>query len=389
MGTTANTFRIYNVKLVKEEAVIDNGELRVEDGIIVYAGPKLPTLPLHFELSIDGEGRWLLPGFVDVHVHGGAGADFMDATPAAFRAIMRFHACRGTTAMLATTITAPKARLEAVLHTASRYKPMGGARLLGIHLEGPFISPKHPGAQNPAHIVPPRPDWLREWLARFPGLLRIVTLAPETEGALELIRLLCSHSVIAAAGHTDAAYEQMLAAADAGLTHAVHTYNAMRGLHHREPGAVGAVLTDQRISAELITDGRHVHEAALRLALQAKGTAKTLLVSDAMAAAGMPDGRYELGGLGVTVKAGTARLTESGALAGSTITLLDAYRFAVGQLGVSPVDACRMACLNPARLLGMDGICGSLAEGKQADAILLGEDGEPRQVWISGEPLLT
>jgi N-acetylglucosamine-6-phosphate deacetylase len=386
---TVSGMLIENALIVPETGEPFAGWLYMKEGVIAaLGGADQPPPPEAARADrIDGEGGWALPGFIDLHVHGGAGCDFMDADAASLRAITRFHARHGTTGMLATTLTASKERLDAALEAAARFmaSPMPYAQLLGVHLEGPFVNVKWKGAQNPAHIVPPRLDWLEDWTNRWPGLIKIQTLAPEIEGALEYIGRLNECGIVPACGHTDARLADIRAAAAYGLRHAVHTFNAMRPYHHREPGTVGAVLTDDRIKAEIIADGHHVHPAGLELLIRAKGAANVILVTDAMAAAGMPDGEYELGGLSVVMKGGVARLRDSDHLAGSTLTMLDAFRFVIERVGVSVADASRMASLNPARQIGVDRVTGSLAPGKRADVLLLGADFRLRRVWIGGQ----
>ncbi len=337
-------------------------------------------------VEVDAEGGWLMPGFIDMHVHGGFGADFMDGASESLDTITRFHAGHGTTGMLATTMTASKDAIEAALQAAAAYRAgdMPYAALLGVHLEGPFISEKWPGAQNPAHIKAPQLDWLKQWNAQWPGLIRQLTLAPEKAGAEETIRWLAAQGIIAACGHTDALYEEVVRAADAGLTQAVHTYNAMRGLHHREPGTLGAVLTDERIHAELIADGLHVHPAAIRLLLAAKSRDSVILITDAMAAAGMPDGDYSLGGLAVVVKDGEARLKDGGALAGSCLTMAGAVQFLREHTSLSMSEISRLASSNAARQLGLSARTGSIAVGKQADLVLLDKQLQVRSTWVQG-----
>ena len=386
-----NGIVIENAHIVTEEGEPFSGWLYMKDGIIAALGGADKPLPPEAAsaLKVDGEGGWALPGFIDLHVHGGAGCDFMDADEASLREITRFHARHGTTGMLATTLTASKERLDAAMEAASRFmaSPMPYAQLLGVHLEGPFVSFKWKGAQNPDHILPPRLDWLEDWTDRWPGLIKIQTLAPETEGALEYIGRLAECGIVPACGHTDAALADIRAAADRGLRHAVHMFNAMRPYHHREPGTVGAVLTDDRIMAEIIADGHHVHPAGVEMLIRAKGTRGVILITDAMAAAGMPDGEYDLGGLAVVMEAGVARLRDSGNLAGSTLTMIDAFRFVVRRVGVSVAEASRMASLNPARQIGADALTGSLAPGKRADVLLLDAGLDLKRVWIGGREL--
>jgi len=391
---TAKEWLIDNVRLVTglDGESERPGWLWLKDGKIAAvggAGDPVPDGAAGAE-RVDGAGGWALPGFIDVHVHGGAGFDFMEADAGKWEKIARFHAEHGTTALLATTVTATKEELDAVLDTAAQCIRDGfrrpAARLLGVHLEGPFINPAKKGAQNPAAIVPPRPDWLASWTERHPGLIRILTLAPEMEGALPFVEQLTALGIIPSCGHTDATWHVIRRAADRGLRHAVHTFNAMRPLHHREPGTLGAVLTDDRITAEVIADGEHVHPAAIDLLVRAKGKDRVILVTDAISAAGMPDGQYELGGLPVTMTGGAARLAD-GTLAGSTLTMIGAFRFMVKEVGVSVAVASRMASGNPARRLGIDGETGRLAPGLRADVLLVDRELNLKRVWIGGEAL--
>ncbi|PZE20209.1 N-acetylglucosamine-6-phosphate deacetylase [Paenibacillus xerothermodurans] len=338
---------------------------------------------------INGRRGWVVPGFIDVHVHGGHGYDFMVADVVGLDAITCFHARHGTTGMLATTVTASKTDLDRVLENVMHYiaGSMPYAQLLGVHLEGPFISPDWPGAQNPQYIMPPQLAWLEEWSRLFPGLIRMQTLAPEVDGALTYIEALTNKGIVAALGHTNATYEQVLTAVQHGLSHAVHTFNAMRALHHREPGAVGAVLTSPTIMAEVIADGHHVHPACISLLAQQKGPDHLVLITDAIAAAGLGPGVYQLGGLDVVVQDGVARLREGGNLAGSTLTMIDAFRFAVRQAGISVEHASRMASGNPARKLGIDHFTGAIEPGRQADVLLLDHELELQRVWIHGRTI--
>ena len=380
---------IVNANIVTEEEVVSGGSVMLAGERIESVSPSSAGVGSAADVVVDARGGWLLPGFIDVHVHGGYGADFMEATPEALETITRFHGGNGTTVMLATTVTAPHDRIVDVLKAVRDYRQreMPYARLLGVHLEGPFISHKWPGAQNPAYIVPPQKQWVERWVADYPGLIRQLTLAPETEGALELIARLRGRGIVVAAGHTDATYEQIEAAVEAGLSQAVHTFNAMTGLHHRKPGTAGAVLSDDRIAAEVIADGHHVHPACIKLLARAKPADKLILITDAMAAAGLGDGLYDLGGLAVVVKDGVARLKEGDSLAGSTLTMIDAFRFVVEKVGVSVPDASRMASGNPARQLGIFGETGSITPGKRADVLLVTPDLRLERIWIGGREM--
>lgn len=380
---------ITGAKIVTEQGIIEQGMVHIKDGVITSVQDGTANAASTAATTIDARGSWLLPGFIDVHVHGGYGADFMDASPEALDTITRYHAQNGTTGMLATTMTQTREAIDRVLDEVNSYmqKPMPYAQLLGVHMEGPFISPKWAGAQDPNLMLPPQLSWLQNWNERYPQLVKQLTLAPEGEEAHAMIAWLRDHGIVAACGHTDASYADIQSAADAGLTHAVHTFNAMKPLHHREPGTVGAVLTDDRISGEVIADGIHVHPAAIRLLVKAKQPHGLLLITDAMSAAGLGDGQYDLGGQAVTVQAGVARLTEGGALAGSTLTMIEALRFMVRKVGVSVEEASRFASGNPARLLGLEASHGSIAQGKQADLLLISPELELERVWIRGKAI--
>ncbi|WP_340018361.1 N-acetylglucosamine-6-phosphate deacetylase [Paenibacillus sp. FSL H3-0457] len=377
-------------KLLLADELLEDGVIAWKDGEILYVGiPEgLPERIRSEALPLSVPERGLIvPGFIDIHVHGGNGEDFMDASPEVLDKITSFHSTQGTTAMLATSMTAPKERLDNVLAEVDRYRSgeMPYAQLEGVHLEGPFFSPKWPGAQNPEHIILPDVSWLEAWEKQYPGLIRQVTLAPEREGALEVISWLREQRITAALGHTDATYEEVERAVEAGLHHAVHTFNAMTPLHHRLPGAAGAVLSDTRISAEVIADGIHVHPAAISILAQLKQHDDQLvLITDAMSAAGLEDGEYKIGDLPVIVKHGEARLKDGGALAGSTLTMIRGFRYLVQEVGLSLNAASRAASLTPARLLGIDHRTGSLAQGKQADIVLLNAELDIEGVWVKG-----
>lgn len=381
---------IRHAKIVTEEETIQDGALVISEGTIEFIGTEeafaaqqsYQKLP-----SVDYEGDWLLPGFIDVHVHGGFGHDFMEANDAALKRITQFHAQNGTTTMLATTVTAPKEAIDRVLAGVNSWQEneVKGARLAGVHLEGPFLSKVFPGAQNPEHMIPARIDWLEEWTSAYPGLIRMMTLAPEVEGNMDCIEWLRKNNIVAACGHTDAEYEEILEAKKRGLQHAVHTFNAMKPLHHRNPGTVGAVLTDDDISCEIIADGHHVHPACIDLLFRAKGRDRLILITDAMSAAGMEDGEYNLGDLKVRVKDGVARLKEGESLAGSTLTMIQAFRFFVETVGVSIEETSRMASGNPARLIGLDDEIGSISLGKKADLLRLDSKLQLKEVWRDGQ----
>jgi len=379
---------ITNARIVLPHAILENGWLLIQNGQIAATGTAGEALP---ELSsevyrVDGKGGYVLPGFIDIHVHGGAGVDFMTADDEELKAVTRFHMENGTTAMLATTVTASNEALTQVISRVASYKskPMPYAQLLGVHLEGPFVNPKWKGAQDDVFMVKPQPQWLNDWVQKYPDTIKLQTLAPELEGAADYIRLLKQYGIVAACGHTDATFEEIEHAVEHGLSHAVHTFNAMRALHHREPGTVGAVLLNDSISGEIIADGEHVNPAAIKLLLKAKGVEHVVLVTDAISAAGMPDGDYTLGSLPVIVEQGTARLKEGGSLAGSTLTMIKGFKYLVNAVGASITEASRISSLNPARTLGISNEYGSIEVGKRADVLLLDENFNVSSVFIGG-----
>lgn len=381
-------FQIVNGKIVSPKGIIEDGAVTVENGVITYVGSTagIPQDAAELE-TVDAAGKYILPGFIDVHVHGGMLEDFSKPSKAGIDAITKLHASQGTTTMLATTMTMPKDVLDEVLAEVQSYmeNDMPYAQLGGVHLEGPFISPKWPGAQNPAHIVPPNKDWIEQWEEQYPGLIKQVTFAPEREGSHELIRFLRKKGIAAAAGHTDATYEDIMSAQAVGLNHSVHMFNAMTPLHHRKPGTAGAILSTPAISAEIIADGIHVHKAAIKLLASVKTDHNLLLITDAMSAAGLGNGDYMLGDLPVVVKDNVCTLKESeGTLAGSTLTMIRGFRYLVQEVGLSIERASEAASGNPAKLLRMDHITGSIETGKQADLLVVDNDLELQQIWIKG-----
>lgn len=376
-------------KVLTPKGIIEHGVIAVSEEQIHYAGEAvwLPESYSHWPSHGEKGEDLLIPGFVDVHVHGGAGYDFMYSDAKSLDAITKFHSSQGTTTMLATTMTATKDAIDHVISEVSAYRAtdMPYAQIAGIHLEGPFISQKWPGAQNPEHIVPANIEWLKEWELNYPGLIRQVTLAPEREGALEAILWLRKHGITAALGHSDASFEEVIAAADAGLNQAVHMFNAMTPLHHRKPGAAGAILFDKRIRAEIIADGIHVHPAAISIVTQLKKDNTLLLITDAMSATGLEDGEYMIGDLPVIVQEGIATLKDNPAtIAGSTLTMIRGFRYLIQEVGLSLEEASRAASLTPAYSIGMERRIGSLEAGKRGDILQLDDDLNIRSVWIGG-----
>jgi N-acetylglucosamine-6-phosphate deacetylase len=359
----------------------------ISDGVIVVEGSRIAAIGHRDEMRLPPDavdyvatGMTVVPGFVDVHIHGAGGHDVMEGDARALDRITSTVAKHGTTSIVATTVTAPIEDTCRSLQGIARYirahenaESDGlAAEILGIHLEGPFISKARRGVHPPDALAKPSVATLGKFIEAADGLVKIVTVAPELPGALELIAAAVAAKIVAAIGHTDADYDQARAAIHAGARHAVHMYNAMRPFEHRDPGVVGAILTDPEVTAEVIADLVHVAGPAIQVLIGTKGFDTVLLVSDGIAATGMPDGKYRLGNFEVSVKDGVARNSE-GKLAGSTLTLDRALRNVVG-LGVPLQDAVRMATVLPARRLGLAGKKGIIAVGADADLVALTSD---------------
>ena len=360
---------------------IADGLVTIEDGKISHVGGWTED---RCERILDFSGYYVAPGLVDIHVHGGGGHSAMD--PEGIGGLSEFLARGGVTSYLPTTHTAPHEKIMKAAEAIGRGIRGGisGATPLGIHMEGPYISPEMCGAQNPNHVRLPDIGEIAEVYEASGGNLRVVTLAPEMEGGLDTIRWLASKRVVPAAGHTEATHDEMVDAIDAGLSHASHLFNRMRPFHHRNPGAAGAALADDRVTVELVADGFHLHPATLRIASRLKGPGKTALVSDSIPPTGLPEGEYDFGGLRVTVSGGRS-LLESGRLAGSTITLGDAVRNMVRLAGASLLEAVEMASTTPARIAGASGCKGRLAQGMDADITILDGDLSPALTMVRGE----
>ncbi|MEV7975983.1 N-acetylglucosamine-6-phosphate deacetylase [Streptomyces sp. NPDC086519] len=351
--------------VVLPTGVVDKGRLVVDGTKLAAAAPA--DAPL-----LDLTGHWLLPGFVDIHNHGGGGASFSSGTAEEILTGVRTHRAHGTTTLVTSTVTDDMDVLVRQAGLLSELAEQG--EIAGIHFEGPFISPCRKGAHSEALLRDPDPAEVRKLVDAARGQARMVTLATELPGGIESVRLLAEHGVIAAVGHTDATYEQTVEAIEAGATVATHLFNAMPQLGHRAPGPIAALLEDERITVELINDGTHLHPAALQLAFHHAGPDRVAFITDAMDAAGSGDGRYLLGPLEVEVTDGVARLVEGGSIAGSTLTLDRALRRAVTVDGLPVEHAVAALSANPARLLGCYDRVGSLEPGKDADLLVLDAD---------------
>jgi len=376
--TDTSTRLLAGGRVVTPEGVRPDAWVHVAGGAIVAV---TGTRPVTDAPVRDLQGAWLLPGFVDLHMHGGGGHDVTDS-PEAMAQAVAFHHRHGTTATLVSLMTAPVDQLCEQLAWAAELTGRGGTpAVLGAHLEGPFLSPERAGAQDPAHMLTPHAEILDRLLDAAAGALRIMTIAPELAGALPAIARLREDNVVAALGHSAADYAEAVAAIATGASHATHLFNAMPPLHHREPGLVGAAL-EADISCELINDGRHVHPAVL--AIVARTLSRPVLVTDAIAAAGAGDGAFTLGGQPVRVTDGEARLIATGSLAGSTLTMGEALRRAVNDSGLTVEQASAAASANPAHVLGLERTRGSIAPGRRADMVVLDDDLDVTAVMAGG-----
>ncbi len=370
-------------RVVTPDGVLSPGWIRLAGHVIDAVGSGRPQSG---DLSVtDLRGYWVLPGFVDLHVHGGGGTSFTEGSNEDARHAAEFHRGHGTTSIVASLVTAPLAELEARAALLAGLAADGV--LAGLHLEGPFLSAVRCGAQDPRHMIAPDVAAFERLRTASAGHLRVITLAPELPGAAGVIKAAVRAGVIAAVGHTDATAEVVSAAVDAGATHATHLFNGMRPLHHREPGAVGALLDRDEVSCEVIADGVHLHRTTIRLVARAAGPGRLVLVTDAIAAAGMPDGSYQLGSMRVNVSGGVARLVghtgTSGAIAGSTATMDDIVREAMAA-GLPVTEVAAAASTTPARVLGLDDRIGALRPGLDADLVVCDAGFQLRAVMAGG-----
>ncbi len=370
---------------------IQHALLFVEDGLITEIS-SCPTKETPNNIArIDFDDAVIAPGFVDIHMHGGAGLDVMLASQAELPRLGKFLATHGVTGYFPTTVAAPLDQTCAALERLAGAIEAGStgtngdsvqARPLGIHLEGPFLSHKRRGVHPPENLVLPSVDIFERFWQASRGHIRMMTIAPELPGALEVIAEAAARNVCVSIGHSDAEMSIAQAAVNAGARHATHTFNAMRPLDHRDPGILGEVLTDNQIGADIIADGIHVSPAIVKLFLQAKGVERAVLITDAIAAAGMPDGRYQLGPIQVDVKDG--KCTTDGRLAGSTLTMDRAVRNVTEFANWSLRDAVQAATLNPARAVGLAQRHGILAPGVEATFVVLSPAGEVLRTVVRG-----
>ncbi|WEG08035.1 N-acetylglucosamine-6-phosphate deacetylase [Microbacterium horticulturae] len=374
---------IHSARLVDEGQTTDDAWVAFEDGTVAGMGTGDDWRKLAPRDTDDAGGAWLTPGFVDIHGHGGGGAAFDDGAEAiaTARAVHRAH---GTTRAVLSLVTSSIDDLVARVTDIAQLMAHD-TTILGTHLEGPFLDIGHKGAHTPSLLRTPDATSIARLLDAGAGTIRQITLAPELPGGLEAVRRFTTAGVAVAVGHTDADETAAQAAFDAGATILTHAFNAMHDIHHRDPGPVLAALGDERVTLEVIADGVHVHPDVIRL-LTTGAPGRVALITDAMAAAGAPDGAYSLGGLAVTVVDGVARLTEGGAIAGSTLTQDAAIRLMVHEVGMPLPAAIAAATIVPARAVGVADRFGALTPGHAADAVLLDEHLTAQRVWVDGTP---
>ena len=370
-----------NVKVYIKNVGIVKTNIGIENGRIAYIGNDENIEPI---FETDGI---VVPGFIDEHIHGAGGADAMDGTVEALQTISEFLAREGTTGFLATTMTQSPENITNALKAVKKVREKGeykGAEVLGVHLEGPFISPKHVGAQPLEYVATPDAELFDKYNKASGNSIKIVTLAPEVEGGLGLVKHLSNIGVVASVGHTGGKYADVVNAVAAGATNVTHTYNAQTGLHHREAGVVGAAMLLDELNCEMICDTIHVSVPAIKLVIKNKPHDKYTLITDAMRAKGMPDGKSELGGQDVFVNNGEARLAD-GTLAGSVLKMNVAVKNLVEKAGVPFTDAIDFATYNPAKNIGVLNERGTIEVGKRADLTVLNSDFEVLYTLVNGK----
>lgn len=376
-GTIITPFHLFSGKAI----IVEKGRIRE-----IVNKEELSTTTLTGAEVIEGKDKFIVPGYIDMHVHGGGGSDVMDGDYEAINQIAIAHSHFGTTSFLPTTMTMSKDKIIRSLRSICEAVKKGtaGAEILGIHMEGPYINPEKKGAQREEDIKKISLGEFLEFNQASGNLIRLVTIAPEMPGAIELIKYLYKQGIIASVGHTNATYVQTQAGIQAGLSHVTHTFNAMRGLHHREPGVIGAALTSPELTVEVIADGIHIHPIVLKILTKIKEGEKIVLITDSMRAAGLKEGTYDLGGQEVIVTKGQARLKD-GTLAGSVLTMDKAVKNMASKVGVPLPKAIQMASFNPARSIGIDDKKGSLEPGKDADIVILNKNLETELTIVAGK----
>ncbi|MBP1041550.1 N-acetylglucosamine-6-phosphate deacetylase [Vagococcus sp. BWB3-3] len=368
-------------KFFLKSGVVGPGYLEITAGLF---GNVVAEIPENAEVT-DYSGKWIAPGLVDTHIHGYLNHDVMDADADGLKVMSEGLLSCGVTSYLPTTLTSSRELLTKVAKTiGDTYQEVQGAKIQGIYFEGPFFTEKYKGAQNPGYFLDPSLEVFNEWQEASGGIIKKIALAPEREGVTEFVETVTKQGVVVALGHSDATLVEAQKAVEAGASVFVHAFNGMRGLHHREPGMVGATMTLHDVYAELICDGHHVHKNAMDVLVKTKGHDHIALITDCMMAGGMPDGNYMLGEFPVVVAEGTARL-ESGNLAGSILKLKEALKNVVDWGMATPEQAVMMASLIPAVSCNIDDKCGMIAKGRDADFIVLTDKMELEATYLDGK----
>ncbi len=371
--------RIRNANIYTEEHRFVRGDVAVENGRFVSCTGD----PAGEEAVVDAKGMYLIPGLVDIHFHGCKGADMCDGTKEALDVITSYEASVGVTSVCPATMTIPKDELLEVMKNAGSYEYSGGSHLVGINMEGPFISPAKKGAQAAENIMHCDYEYFSQLQKAANGLIKLVDIAPEEPGAMEFIDRAKGEVVISLA-HTASDYDTAREAIEHGASHATHLYNAMPPLNHREPGVIGAVRDSEKCHPELICDGVHIHPSVIRATFAMFGADRMILISDSMRATGLEDGEYTLGGQPVTVRGNLATLHD-GTIAGSATNLMDCMRFVVKTVGLPLETAVMCATENPAKEIGIFNEVGSISVGKRADFVLLDQELNIAAVYIDGK----
>lgn len=368
-------------KFFLKSGVVGPGYLEIDNGVF---GNIVKEIEPGATVT-DYTGKWIAPGLVDTHIHGFMNHDVMDNDAEGLKAMSEGLLSCGVTSYLPTTLTSSRELLTKVAKTiGDTYQDVKGAKIQGIYFEGPFFTEKYKGAQNPGYFSDPSLEVFNEWQEASGGLIKKIALAPEREGVTEFVETVTKQGVVVALGHSDGTLEEAQKAVEAGASVFVHAFNGMRGLHHREPGMVGATMTLHDVYAELICDGHHVHKNAMDVLVKTKGHDHIALITDCMMAGGMPDGDYMLGEFPVVVAEGTARMKD-GNLAGSILKLKEALKNVVDWGMATPEQAVMMASLIPAVSCNIDDQCGLIAKGRAADFIVLSDQMELEATYLDGE----
>jgi N-acetylglucosamine-6-phosphate deacetylase len=379
-----------NAQIYVPGGLLKGASLYVKNGRIERIFSSEENCEITAEEVVDVQGANMVPGFVDVHVHGGGGFDVMSGNPQDINGMSLFHASKGTTSFLATTLTHHKSAIEKAIEGIVKAMEEGsdGAEVAGIHLEGPFLNKAHCGAQNPEHIRGGTLEELQSYIDLSKGNVRLMTIAPEQKDAMEVIKLAVKQGITISLGHSDATYDIVQQSVQAGASHVTHLFNGMRGLHHREPGLAGSALMMDDLAVELICDGFHVHRELVSYVFRVKPREQIVLITDCISAAGCSDGEYELGSLPVILKNGLVRLKTAdhtlGSLAGSSLTMDQALRNTIEYTELSLEQILPTLTINPARQIGLEHRKGSIERGKDADLVILDHQNRVKSTYVQG-----